>query len=145
MKLSVLYISQGRMYKELLNLFQFSSFILMGIQLQGIRISLWILSRSPKQSASNCKLLFEHAVSGPTRFQHEHVRVAMPKSVWHWQRSSIAKSSSAHADDEMPSKRFHNARLILTLMFVISKEASYTTKVGTSPGKTWMLPDWFSK
>lgn len=58
MKLSVLYTSQGRMYKELLNLFQLSSFILMGIQLQGIRISLWILSQSPKQSASNCKLLF---------------------------------------------------------------------------------------
>lgn len=58
MKLSVLYTSQGRMYKELLNLFQFSSFILMGIQLQGICISLWILIRSPKQSASNCKLLF---------------------------------------------------------------------------------------
>lgn len=58
MKLSVLYTSQGRMYKELLNLFQLSSFILMGIQLQGIRISLWILSQSPKQRASNCKLLF---------------------------------------------------------------------------------------
>jgi len=58
MKLSVLYTSLGRTYKELLNPFQFSSFILMGIQLQGIRISLRILSRSPKQSASNCELLF---------------------------------------------------------------------------------------
>lgn len=58
MKLSVLYTSQGRTYKELLNLFQFNSFILMGIQLQGIHISLGILSRCPKQSASNCKLLF---------------------------------------------------------------------------------------
>lgn len=40
MKPSVLYTSQGRTYKELLNLFQLSSFILMGIQLQGICISL---------------------------------------------------------------------------------------------------------
>lgn len=40
MKLSVLYTSQGRMNKELLNLFQFGSLILMGIQLQGICIGL---------------------------------------------------------------------------------------------------------
>ncbi|RMC07507.1 hypothetical protein DUI87_16981 [Hirundo rustica rustica] len=38
------------------------------------------------------------------------------------------ESSSARCGGEMPRKRFHGARLILTLMFAIQEEASCTAK-----------------